>query len=280
MNYIILNHVGLGDQIVMTGYTHYLLEKENTAKICILVHNNYSKKSLIHLYSDYNQVSFHTFNNDLDNIFSIVNRKPFMSQCIFNDEIYNIINFGFHSENPNIYNKLYNQTNWATAFYLSANIDPSIRYTHFKLPKDMSCSRDKYNKLVEKINTNKYILVHNDPSRGRFFNENNIKEIITNNGHIDLPVIYCGINRYNYPLIEGLNNVEGVADIIMCESLLDYHDIIINATECHFMDSSISSFTDQIGNSTALLYGHFYATHGIVDDKNITVFKDWIILYN
>jgi hypothetical protein len=277
MNYIILNHVGHGDQIIMNGYIHYLLENPNTQKICIIITNN-SKKTLIHLYSDYNQVSFHTFNNDSDDIFSMVNRKPFMSQCIFNNEIYHIINFGFHSENPNIYRKLYEQTNWATAFYLSVNVDPGIRYTHFKLPKNMSCSKDKYNKLIDKINTNKYILVHNDPSRGRFFNEDTIKEILQKNGNIDLPVIYCGINRYNYPLIPGLNNVEGVADIIACDSLLDYHDIIINATECHFMDSSLSALTDQIKNSLTLLYGHFYSTHGVVGDKNITVIKNWTIL--
>ena len=177
-----------------------------------------------------------------------------------------------------MYHKLYDQTNWATAFYLSANVEPSIRYTHFKLPKDMSCSKDKYKQLLNKINNNKYILIHNDPSRGRFLNDDLLKEILQTNGHLDLPVIYCGINRYNYPLVPGLNNVESVADIMTCNSLLDYYDIIINSTECHFMDSSLSSFTDQIENLNTLLYGHLYSSHLTVRDQDITVINNWTIL--
>ena len=279
MNYIVLNHGGLGDHIVMSGYIHYILRKKDTINICILMANQgYARNTLEHLYSDYKQVSFYYFNDDSNEVFSMINRRPFMSECIFKNKKYNILNFGFHSGNLDVYNKLRIENNWASAFYLQHNINPNIRYTHFTLPNNMSSSKDKYDKLIDKIKSNKYILIHDDPSRGRFFHEDTVIDIIQKNGNIYLPVIYCGINRYKYPLFPGLNNALDVEDIISCVSVLDYYDIIINATECHFQDSSISNFTDQIPNSSTLLYGHFYVNHAVVNSTVNSVIKDWKIL--
>jgi len=278
MNYLILYHLGLGDHIVMNGYIHYLLRKHNTERVCILAMNNKSKDTLEYLYSDCDRVSMHYFNNDSDPVFSMVNRKKFMSTCVFNNREYHILSFGLHSEDGSIY--IDNNT-WASSFYIYAGVDPSIMYKCFTLPLNMNESKNKYNTLIDTIQNKKYILIHDDPSRERMLNENTVKRILEKNNNINLPVIYLGINRYNYPLIAGLNNILNVDNIVNCKSLLDYYDIIKNATECHFMDSSIMCLTDQIVNSTSLLYSHLYIPHAIISPKIITAInRNWEILHN
>ena len=276
MNYIVLYHIGLGDHIVMNGFIHYLLKQSNTKNICILSFNNYSKNTLEHLYSDYSQISFHYLNDIYDPTFSMINNKPYMSTCIFNHTEYHILTFGLHSENRSIY---INNYSWATSFYIHAGINPKIQYIHFTLPTDMSRSKDKYTKLLNILKVKEYILIHDDPSRGRFLHENTVKDILEKNGHIGLPIVYLGLHRYNYPLISNLNNILNIENILTCVSLLDYYDIIANATECHFMDSSIMCLTDQIRNSSSLLYSHFYIPHENIHPRNITAInRNWLLL--
>ena len=211
MNYIVLYHIGLGDHIVMNGFIHYLLKQSNTKNICILSFNNYSKNTLEHLYSDYSQISFHYLNDIYDPTFSMINNKPYMSTCIFNHTEYHILTFGLHSENRSIY---INNYSWATSFYIHAGINPKIQYIHFTLPTDMSRSKDKYTKLLNILKVKEYILIHDDPSRGRFLHENTVKDILEKNGHIGLPIVYLGLHRYNYPLISNLNNILNIENIL------------------------------------------------------------------
>jgi hypothetical protein len=277
MNYIVLSHLGLGDHIIMNGYIHYLRTRADTNRICIVVFNNYSKSTLVHLYMDYPSISFYYMDSSADTLFSMINRQPWMSTCIYENETYHILTFGLHSQHQSIY---HGDLCWNSSFYIHAGVDPSIQFSHFTLPNDMSRSIDKYNQLVKQLGTDQYIIIHDDPSRKRYIHENTVIDILKNNKHDNLPVIYFGINRYEYPLLSNVNNAENVNDILACSSLLDYYHILLHATECHLMDSSILCLTDQIVNSSSLLYDHLYVVHTDFSSKNITAInRNWNILF-
>jgi len=268
--------VGIGDHIVMNGYIHYLRTCPDTNNICIVVFNNYSKDTIVHLYEDYPSISLHYMDSDNDSIFSMINRQQWMSTCVYNNELYHILTFGLHSQHQIVY---YGDHCWNSSFYIHAGVDPSIQFTHFRLPNDMSCSKEKYNSLIARLQTDQYIIIHDDPSRGRHIHENTVKDILEKNKHSNIPIIYFGINRYSYPLLSDLNNAQHVDDILSCVSLLDYYDIISHATECHLMDSSILCLTDRITDSSALLYNHMYVVHNNFSNRYITsINRNWNIL--
>lgn len=277
MRYIVLYHIGLGDHIVMSGYIHYLLEDNNVEEVLLLVKNNYSKYTLEHLYSGYPKVSLYFFDNDSDNLFSRVNKKPKNTFISYKDNNYIIKNFGCHSESSNIY---LHGLSWADSFYVSENISPIVRYEYFKLPKSMNSSKKMYLKLIHILKTENYILLHDDPSRKRSLNYSVVKDIVNKNNHSNLPIVYLGINRYNYPLLDNPDySIEEIKSCISCESILDLYHIISNAKECHFMDSSLACLTDQIKDSNSILYNHSYASHATISRENITLInRNWIHL--
>lgn len=277
MRYVLLYHLGLGDHIVMWGYVHYLLECANIKEILILVKDNYSKYTVQHLFSDYPIIRLHYFNDHTDALFCAVNRQPKNSTISYNNSDYIIKNFGCHSQSANIYIQ---GKSWADSFYISENINPLIRYEKFKLPNDMQRSKNIYTRLVEILKTDKYILLHDDPSRERSLNYKSVKQIIYKNGHDSLPIIYLGLNRYSFPLIAPPDySVQEIQECLNCKSILDLYHIIANATECHFMDSSIACLTDQIKDSKSLLYNHSYASHARISIDNITLInREWVSL--
>jgi hypothetical protein len=265
MNIIILPHQGLGDQIIMNGYVNYLL-LNNQVKNIIIIAKQYQKNTLEHLYKDSPQVLF--FFTPIENesssynvfkgipFLELINEKPFNTRVIINNEIFFIHNFGVHSDVKRL---VVAGKNWADSFYLNANVDPSLRYTMFKVPSDMKVSKELYELLKRYIETSQYILIHDDPSRARYIKGDLVKSVLETNDHSLLPIIYLGKNRNQYPFIQGLNNKE-LPESFNTPSLLNMYDIIYNATECHFMDSSIACLTDTMKGSSSKLYLHYYMT--------------------
>jgi hypothetical protein len=263
MNILIFSHLGLGDQFIMNGYINFLLLDNKINKIKIIA-KKYQEKTLTHLYSDLPAISFFWIdikdeNSEWMNIPIIVsiNRKPFNTQILLNDEIYFLQTFGLHSPLDSF---IVEGRSWADSFYIRTGVDPTLRYDLFKLPANLERSKYLYTVLREQIQSDNYILIHDDPSRGRVVRSELVKSILKKNSTLDLPVIYLGKNRDAYPFIEGLNNVRFpyFASIV---SLLDLYHIILHSTECHFMDSSIACLTDTMDNVNTNLYIHYYITY-------------------
>lgn len=234
----------------MNGYINYLSEKNDIEEIILVISNtSYNKNSVKHLYEGNNKIKFLLCNSDYD-IKDIIYKK-FNSVIEYNNKKYNLHNFGFLSEHRRDYKlPMYN---WADSFYMREYIDPEIRYTYFKLPKNMDQSKIIYNNVINKINTNKYILIHDDPSRDRYLNYKCINDNIIQNGNTDIAIIYLGLNRYKYKLMDNKNNID-VSELLTTDSIFNYYDLIMNARECYFMDSSFACFTDVIIPKTKLLY--------------------------
>jgi hypothetical protein len=197
-----------------------------------------------------------------------INGMRFGQSILLNNEKCVVHIFGFHSS---VRSFVIPGRNWADSFYLHANVDPKLRYSMFTLPRNMTRSKGLYESLVDYLGGSKYVLIHDDPSRQRFITADLVKKELARNGTRHLPVLYLGKNRYNFPLIEGLNNIK-LPEFFITESLLDLYDTIYNATECHLMNSSISILTDTMNNSNTKLYVHHYMT----EDKGASLVTNTI----
>lgn len=259
MRYIILGHLGLGDNIVINGFIHYLRKVHTPEEICILALED-KKPTLQHLYSDFPGVTFYWLDSSWPEnpVVKEIDKKPKDYILQLHQKQYRTINFGLHSASPLW---LHPRLSWADSFYLQWDVSPRIRFSAFTLPNDMSYARYKYNSLLQLLPTSKYVLVHDDPSRQRYINPRLLKDILHKDNMLDLPILYLGKNRYSMPLMNELQNINADS-ILSSDSLLDLADILRNATACHFMDSSIACLTDVLGVTVPHLYIHSYITTG------------------
>jgi hypothetical protein len=264
MKLVVLPHQGLGDQLIMNGYINYLASNPDIECI-VLIARSYQKKTLEHLYQDIQKVTFSWDIIDSENtaytetsnpLMKSINGMAFGQSILVNNEQFIVHIFGFHSS---IHSFVVPGRNWADSFYINANVDPFFRYSMFTLPKNMRRSKGLYESLVDYLGGSKYVLIHDDPSRQRYINPEIVKSSMAKNGTRHLPVLYLGKNRYSFPLLEGLNN-KHLPDFFITESLLDLYDTVFNATECHFMNSSISILTDTMPPNDTSLYIHHYLT--------------------
>jgi hypothetical protein len=264
MKVVVLPHQGLGDQLIMNGYINYLASNPDIESI-VLIARSYQKKTLEHLYQDMQKVSFswdiieseRTVYTETNNpLMKALNGMTFGQLILVNNEPFIVHVFGFHSS---VHAFIIPGRNWADSFYINANVDPTLRYSMFTLPRNMTRSKGLYESLIDYLGGSKYILIHDDPSRQRYINANHVINAMKTNEISHLPVIYLGKNRYSFPLFEGLNNIP-LPDFFYTESFLDIYDTIFNATECHFMDSSFACLTDTMNTSKSKLYLHYYIT--------------------
>jgi hypothetical protein len=280
MNILFFPHQGIGDQIIMNGCVHFFRETLNPSEIKIIMKKNYSVSTLKHLYADYPSITFYEIQSDSDSIqddpfIRYINNKPFGFQVELDSKQYQLANFGSHSQNPHY--EIPGRC-WADAFYMHAGIDPSVRFRMFQLPSDMSKSKEKYRKLLEKIGTNQYILVVDDPSRNRNIDTRLFHSILDENKSRELPVISLGFNRYSLPLQPDVFNVDA-SDILETDSILNYSDILQYATECHMVDSSLACLLDVLPLAPKHIYLHMYATNPIEIPK-VHIGKQWTYIYN
>jgi hypothetical protein len=267
MRVLFLGHQGLGDHIVMNGLVHTFLKwnEHELEELCIIARDHYCRKTLEHLYSDFPRVTFHwtsPSNEVEDPTFKQLNQKKIGAIVTHNKKEYIGINFGFHS----VYYflnipKLPENVSWVDYLYeYPLNMPPLNRFTEFHMPSNLSVAHEKYEAFRKSIGPNGYIVVHDDPSRNRNIDRGIIHKILTQDSMIDLPVVYLGLKRYSYPLIEGLQNKD-VGTLLDSESLIDLYYILKNASACHLMDSSVACLIDCI-DIYCKLYMHSYIFKG------------------
>lgn len=280
MNILFFPHQGIGDQIIMNGCVHFLREVMKPNEIKIITKKNYSVSTLQHLYSDFPSITFYFVQSESDTILDDplirhINNKPFGYNIELDSKVYSLANFGSHSQNPQyeIPGK-----SWADAFYMRAGIDPTIRFRMFQLPSNMARSKAMYQNLLEKIKTNQYILVADDPSRNRKIDTQLFHTILEKNKNRELPVLYLGFNRYSMPLQPNVFNID-VSEIFQTDSILNYADILQYATECHMVDSSLACLMDVLPLAPKHIYLHMYATNPI-EIPRVHVGKQWTYIYN
>jgi len=254
MNIIVFSHIGLGDQFVMNAYINYLF-LNNIPELVYLVAQKSHQNTLEHMYEKYiksNNLKLYLFDKGEDVLF--LDKKEFNSIVNLDNKEFRIHSFGIASNKC-----FYSQTIfWADLFYVQAGLTPNIRFDYFRFPDNLSVSEQNYKSLMNFINNQDYIVVHDDPSRNHYINPNKLINILQFNETINLPVIYIGLKRYSYKLVDGLNNPILDNSIFNTDSCLNLYHIIANCREGHFMDSSLISIANNIYNTKGKYYCHNY----------------------
>jgi len=263
MRFLFLGHTGIGDHIIMNGLIHtFIKQNESLEELRIIAADDYRKTTLIHMYEDFPIVTFYWLRKkereafDVeDPIFMALNYQPDGRIVMLDDKPYITMTFGLHSQRRFFW--LDSGKSWIDCLYkFPLNYDCENRYKEFKLPSNLSRARELYNQLCHRLEGKEYIVIHDDPTRSRKADTTTVKALLTKDNMLDLPVLYLGFQRYQYPLLEGLNNKD-MGTLFECESLFDLYYLLQNAKACHLMDSSIACLVD-ISNIQGKLYMHNY----------------------
>jgi hypothetical protein len=201
MNSIILHHhLGLGDHFVCNGMVNFLSDSYDLIYLPCKKNN-------------FNTVQFLYSENNKVKIFKIDNSE--FEEIYYFSKIVNIPIFRVGFQNCNI-------NEWNTSFYSQLNLDFSIRYSRFQLPKNITNQDNLYN-LLSKDN---YCLIHRESSEGKY---------------------QLNIDNKN-------KNVEVSIESDPYGNLLNYVKLIKNAKEIHCINSSFFHLVDSIDTNAKLFY--------------------------
>jgi hypothetical protein len=265
---LVFHHLGLGDHLVMNGFVHLLLQQSTEI---LLVCKKHNKKSVEKMYQGYpvelylvdKAEDMHPENDPLRIIKDFINKG------------YKYIGFGQHGLNQNY---LSLDISWANCFYMQYNINPIVRWNNFKFPSDLNKSKSLANSVYNVVG-NRYIIVHDDPSRGFSLVHDKVRKSLKEDGFENVPVIYFGKSRYERPLIDGCNNPD-LSKVLETETLYDYCHLLANAEACHMMDSSVALLLDLLTvREDQKRYMHEYAKAGEILSTEGLFQKVWSRIY-
>jgi hypothetical protein len=263
MRFLFLGHTGIGDHIIMNGLIHtFIKEHESLQELQIIAADDYRKTTLLHMYEDYPIVTFYWLRKkegyafDVeDPVFLALNGQQDGRIIMLDDKPYITMTFGLHSQRRFFW--LESGKSWIDCLYkFPLNYDCENRYKEFHLPSNLSRAQSLYDTVCKQLHGGDYVLIHDDPTRGRNADAYTVKELLKKDNMLDIPVLYLGFRRYQYPLLEGLYNKD-MGSLFECESLFDLYYLLQNAKACHLMDSSIACLVD-ISNIQGKLYMHNY----------------------
>jgi hypothetical protein len=254
----------------MNGFVHVFLNQFQAEEVLLLC-KKHNESTVAKMYEEYPQVTLYC----VDDVFDFFIRDDPMARVRQFAELgYQYVGVGSHSGDPN-YLKL--DPCWANCFYKQYQMDPTIRWTHWRLPKNIPHAESNLTAIVNALGPD-YVILHDDPSRNFVLQYEAVKQLMKKDGTESLPILYLGKNRYKYPLIQGFNNPE-IHDVIQVETLYDYALLLMNAKGCHMMDSSVALLLDFLPcRQDQMRYMHEYAKVGEILSTEGLFQKQWIRL--
>ena len=237
--FLVLGHLGLGDQFIMNGFVHVLRKTQNPEEI-LVVCKTPMKPTLDKLYSDWPTIKPLPVTDD-NEISPVYGANPSVLQG-YKDQGYQIILCGVHS-GSNAYRGLHPSC-WSHGFYMQYNIPYWTRYSEFSLPQHNPASQTLHHTIAQTIGQ-EYIIIHDDPERKLILPYDDIQTIIQTRNWTNLPIIYLGKDRYSQPLLPNSPNPQpNVESLLRVDNVLDYCTLLYNATACFMMDSSLALLLD------------------------------------
>jgi len=229
----ILNHLGLGDQIVINGLVRHFAEIEDCVQI-------YAKKSHV--------PSVRFMYRDLGSKVVVV---PVNGPCHTADMMQfakgSVLKLGVHGTPHQLFSDLvigrYSEyINWVAMMYIQAGLNPNTMYKKFKIV------RDKSRELLPPEQP--YIFVHDDKQRGREI------KIHGSEKEIYRPIVSKALPDGTYEYDDF--------------NIFDYLTIIENAKERHMMNSSYNWLVEimEIGNKSNNFFHLNIGAHDYFPEKN------------
>ena len=229
----ILNHLGLGDQLVINGLVRHFAEIEDCVQI-------FAKKShvpsVIFMYRD---------------LGSKVVVVPVHGSCHTAEMMQlakgHVLKLGVHGTPHQLFSDLvigrYSEyINWVAMMYIQAGLNPNTMYKKFKIV------RDKSRELLPPDKP--YIFIHDDKQRGREI------KIHGSEKQIYRPIVSKALPDGTYEYDDF--------------NIFDYLTIIENAKERHMMNSSYNWLVEimEIGNKSNNFFHLNIGAHDYFPEKN------------
>ena len=190
---VVMTHMGLGDHIVCNGLIRHFAEKGYD--VVTYVKHHYFK-SVEYMYRDLGPtVTVVSTDGDQDAWNRSLTESNVIRTGIFCGP-------AWECTRP-----------WCDAFYVNAGVDPKLLRDNFFMLRSRDREEDFYRRITAHIGADKYVVVHDDPSRYEKIH------LETN-----LPIVHIG---------RGLFPIES-------DSLFDYCTLIERAQEYHGFDSSFA----------------------------------------
>jgi hypothetical protein len=268
-NLIIITHTELGDIYIMNGaIRYYSTIYDKIIYICRQTY--YDQMSL--MYNDNKNILIYPINSD--NLYSDIDKFITIDDSMIH--IFNIYNIDFIPmyffknkykpyilSNIDIMHNINPINNYPIFMYDELKLDPEIRYTNFKINRDLDKENDLYNKLIS-ILGEKYIIIIDDKVRNYIVDIKYIK-------NKELPLFYLGNNS---------SNTDSRLNEIQDKYISNYIKILEKATEVHTIESSIYVLLDEL-NITNNIYVHAYTRNGNVNNtvNCITKNKSFKFIY-
>jgi len=187
---VVMTHMGLGDHFVCNGLIRHFAK---TYSVVTYVKKHYAE-SVCDLFRDIH-VTIIPVDGDDDAWTRSLNESNVIRTGIFYGPRWNVVE-------P-----------WCDSFYVNAGVNPIALREEFFVLRSRDREKAFYRKIVSHIGTNKYVVVHDDPSR---FDPIRITT--------QLPIIRIG---------RGLFPIES-------NTIFDYCELIARAEEYHGFDSSFA----------------------------------------
>lgn len=135
---------------------------------------------------------------------------------------------------------------WDIQLYAHFEIPFSMRYSNFRLPKHIEGSQELYEKLSH---GEPYILFHR---KSNCFPQG------------------APINLHSFRSASGLEDINIIEiDEYITDNMMQYVDLILNATEIHCVPSSFHALVDSIQTNARLFF------HDIREKTSMVVSEDW-----
>jgi hypothetical protein len=192
----ILTHMGLGDHLICNGLVRHFAGIKQEVVVYAKYHN---VPSVIFMYRDLPNVSVVGVADDND---AWRKQEPVTIRTgIFLGPDWNVTKCFCYS------------------FYVNAGLDRSLMHTGFYVQRNLESEEAFYKKVTDHIGTDKYIVLHEDPSRFQ-------------------PI--RGVDETKYPVIRICRGYFPIGS----ESIFDYCTLIERAQEFHCYDGCFSMMTE------------------------------------
>lgn len=182
---VLYHHLGMGDHFTCNGLVHSIA---STFTKTFLICKEKYYPTIKHLYEDFSGIEVVPIKQEPQDILKFAQEKNL-----------NILSVGFQNVDPMRVER---------SFYEQVGLSYELRFSNFKLPKNLEGSKNFYEKVKLNIGHD-FIFVHNETSTGSY--NLNIKS--------SLPAHICSMQDTN--------------------DLIDYVHCMINAKEIHVVNSAI-----------------------------------------
>ena len=242
MRIAIITHGGAADHINLQGLIRYYSSIINKDDTLVVMSQGNCEGLICAMYEDLENVEVYT-------------NKAIYPELIFDDQAIlcisqskTLIRVGYYLYEYNRFIEM-SKYSFVECFYLSKNLDPTMRYSNFIIPKSIQNeSTIIYNDFIKKYGKD-YILIHEDPGH----------KIINGLEYLDVRGNIVKLDR------KYMNNSLPIINLdLISDKMIDYYDVLLNAKEIHITNSSwgclvhiLNFIEDKLKNIP--VYMHYYA---------------------